>query len=204
MVIMHRFGEDSRISYQNGYYNFLSNPSPIRAICHNNSDLERSFILFAGLRIVDGRAMLSSGALSVAAELSPWRKRARQEKKGSSALFDPQRCVPIDWFAVDPSDGDRYLVARTPSARLHLVAREPGLYRVEFVLRAVNTGVKVRININKQTYYHGGLNGTELSLIELISELHPTLNAVDFEVRENSISANSALELRSCSLIKQP
>jgi len=58
MVVLHRQGMETRLAYgDEGYYSFMANPAPIRAICRRTEDLPRAAGAFSGSRVVEDRLL---------------------------------------------------------------------------------------------------------------------------------------------------
>ncbi len=73
MVIMHKRGHEKRFAYSRGYYSFLANPAPIRAICANEAELTSALDLFLDSPVAAGRVHLGAQAQRI---LPPFLPRA--------------------------------------------------------------------------------------------------------------------------------
>jgi hypothetical protein len=65
MVILHKRGHESKYAYSEGYYNFLANPAPIRAICADSDELMRAAALFTESCVIGDRVHLSDKARQI-------------------------------------------------------------------------------------------------------------------------------------------
>jgi len=72
VVILHRSGREEEWAYANGYYSFVANPAPYRAICRTDADLVEALALFLKTRVIDGRVLLDADRSDLLARFSPF------------------------------------------------------------------------------------------------------------------------------------
>lgn len=71
MLIMHKKGHETRFAYSRGYYGFLANPAPIRAICRTEDEVIASLDLMLDSQIMGGRVHLGGEARRILPPLLP-------------------------------------------------------------------------------------------------------------------------------------
>ena len=85
MVVLHRQGMETRLAYgDEGYYGFMANPAPIRAICRNPEELLEAAGLFNEARLSGDRLLVSPQQAPLLNRLSPGRFRSAAPAKVSS------------------------------------------------------------------------------------------------------------------------
>lgn len=72
MVILHRSGQELRHAYSDaGYYGFLANPAPMRAVCIRPADLLAAVQMFTGSAVVQDRLQLDPRRARLLARFAP-------------------------------------------------------------------------------------------------------------------------------------
>ncbi|MDR6951932.1 hypothetical protein J2X65_001283 [Ancylobacter sp. 3268] len=77
LTVLHKMGREIELAYAEGYYSFLTNPAPTRAICLTDDDYVSALSLYDNPLIIDGVAQLPNRHSDVAKYLSPWKARLR-------------------------------------------------------------------------------------------------------------------------------
>jgi hypothetical protein len=73
MAILHRYGQESRWAYSSGYYGFMADPPPIRAICSNDQDLDSVIPIFSNSNFIGGKLRVDDAVKHLLQRLSPER-----------------------------------------------------------------------------------------------------------------------------------
>jgi hypothetical protein len=73
IAILHRGGHESEWAYSSGYYGFMADPPPTRAICSDEDDLECVVPIFSNSRLVKGKLHVGSAVEHILHRLSPER-----------------------------------------------------------------------------------------------------------------------------------
>jgi hypothetical protein len=72
LVVLHRSGAEELWAYAGGYYGFMANIPPIRAICRSDADLLTTLSLLNRSRFVQDRVLVDLRDGDVLMSLSPW------------------------------------------------------------------------------------------------------------------------------------
>jgi hypothetical protein len=83
LLLLHRHGFEEFWAYSDGYYGFMADVPPIRAVCRSDEDLVSALCLFDDSEIVDRRILVDARNAAVLERLSPWTIADRRDLNGS-------------------------------------------------------------------------------------------------------------------------